>query len=408
MRCALDGGAFTSCGSPLTYPALALGQHTFQVRATDAAGNVGSASWSWTIVDITAPNTTITSGPASPTTSTSATFTFTANEAGARFECRLDSTAESAFSPCTSPQTYTALSVGTHTFAVRAIDPSGNLDGSPASFGWTIQPPPDTTPPQTTITSGPPAQTLSTSAEFVFEANEPSSTFQCRLDGGAWLACTSPRTYVNVPVGSHLFEVRATDLAGNLDATPAPHPWTVQPPPPPPPPGPTCSIATLTASADAWIDQNSAMTNKGDDSILKVRSKGPADNFRALVRFDQLPPAPAGCVIGSATLRLHAGSSGEGRSLVAQRTSAAWAENGVTWSNQPTAEGPTATTAIVADVDDLEWNVQPHVNAAHSAGTVSFVIRDAVEGDDAEQQFHSREKGENPPQLVIHFVQPTS
>ena len=63
---------------------------------------------------------------------------------------------------------------------------------------------------------------------------------------------------------------------------------------------------------------------------------------------------------------------------------------------------------MAADVDDLEWNVQPHVNAAHSAGAVSFVIRDAVEGDDAEQQFHSREKGENPPQLVIHFVQITS
>ena len=62
----------------------------------------------------------------------------------------------------------------------------------------------------------------------------------------------------------------------------------------------------------------------------------------------------------------------------------------------------------MADVDDLEWNVQPHVNAAQSAGTVSFVIRDAVEGDDAEQQFHSREKGENPPLLVIHFVQLTN
>ena len=218
-------------------PALALGPHTFQVRATDAAGNVGTATWSWTIVDTTAPNTTITSGPASPTTATSATFSFAANEAGARFECRLDSTADSAFSACTSPRTYSGLAVGAHTFSVRAIDPSGNVDASPASFGWTIQPPPDTTPPQTTITSGPPAQTLSTSAAFVFEANEPSSTFQCRLDGGAWLACTSPRSYVNVPVGSHPFEVRATDFAGNIDATPAPHPWTVEPPPPPPPPG---------------------------------------------------------------------------------------------------------------------------------------------------------------------------
>jgi hypothetical protein len=37
-----------------------------------------------------------------------------------------------------------------------------------------------------------------------------------------------------------------------------------------------------------------------------------------------------------------------------------------------------------------------------------FLIRDAVEGQDAEQQFHSREKGETPPQLVIRFAAPAS
>jgi hypothetical protein len=34
----------------------------------------------------------------------------------------------------------------------------------------------------------------------------------------------------------------------------------------------------------------------------------------------------------------------------------------------------------------------------------NFLIRDAVEGQDAEQQFHSREKGESPPQLVVRFA----
>jgi hypothetical protein len=32
------------------------------------------------------------------------------------------------------------------------------------------------------------------------------------------------------------------------------------------------------------------------------------------------------------------------------------------------------------------------------------LIRDAVEGADAEQQFHSREKGDTPPRLVINFA----
>jgi hypothetical protein len=249
---------------------------------------------------------------------------------------------------------------------------------------------------------------VSTTAAFEFVASEPGARFECRLDGGAWLTCTSPRSYANVPIGPHVFEVRAIDPAGNVDPTPAQHPWTVETPPPPSPPGEPCTVATLTATADAWLDQNSAATNKGDDSILKVRSKGPGDNFRAVIRFDQLPSAPAGCAIGTATLHLHASSSDEARTLLVQRTPADWSENGVTWSTQPVAEGPVSTATVAPDAEDLEWSVVGQVQAAYDTGSVSFVVRDAVEGEDAEQQFHSREKGEAPPRLVIAFFPITS
>jgi hypothetical protein len=33
-----------------------------------------------------------------------------------------------------------------------------------------------------------------------------------------------------------------------------------------------------------------------------------------------------------------------------------------------------------------------------------FLLRDAVESADREQQLHAREKGENPPQLVIRYA----
>ncbi len=40
----------------------------------------------------------------------------------------------------------------------------------------------------------------------------------------------------------------------------------------------------------------------------------------------------------------------------------------------------------------------------YSSGTNNgFLIRDATEGQDAEQQLYAREKGESPPQLVISF-----
>ena len=42
---------------------------------------------------------------------------------------------------CTSPRTYRSLAFGLHTFRVRAIDPSGNIDATPAVRTWRINRP---------------------------------------------------------------------------------------------------------------------------------------------------------------------------------------------------------------------------------------------------------------------------
>src|SRR5207244_2627679 len=112
------------------------GSHTFQVRSTDAAGNVDStpASRTWT-VSVIVPDTTITAGPSGTVNSTSASFSFTSTQAGSTFECSLDG---AAFSSCTSPKAYTGLANGSHTFQVRAKDTVGNVDATPASTTWTI------------------------------------------------------------------------------------------------------------------------------------------------------------------------------------------------------------------------------------------------------------------------------
>ena len=221
FACQLDGAGFTACSSPKAYSSLAPGSHTFQVRATDGAGNVdpSPASFTWTI-DLTAPDTTLTSSPANPSNSASASFSFTATEGGSTFECKLDG---GTFGACTSPKTYTSLSAGSHTFQARAIDAAGNTDPSPASFTWTV----DLTAPDTTLTSTPPAVTNSAAASFGFTATEGGSSFECKLDGGAFGTCSSPQPYSGLAAGSHTFQVRAIDGAGNVDPSPASFTWTV-------------------------------------------------------------------------------------------------------------------------------------------------------------------------------------
>jgi RNA polymerase sigma factor (sigma-70 family) len=146
FACKLDGAAYAACSSPVVLAGLAEGGHTFSVRATDRAGNVGkpaSVAWLFVPPDTTPPTVTIASTPSASTTETSASFTFTASETGVTFECSLDA---GAYAGCTSPAAYQALGVGGHTFAVRGRDQAGNI-GQPASFAWSIVAPPPPPPP---------------------------------------------------------------------------------------------------------------------------------------------------------------------------------------------------------------------------------------------------------------------
>jgi hypothetical protein len=225
--CSLDGASFERCTSPRRYERLAEGDHTFRVRARDRAGNRDStpARKSW-LVDSSAPNTTIVSGPAGEVSVSIATLTFSSTEAESTFECSLDG---APFSTCASPTTYSGLAPGFHTFDVRAKDEAGNVDETPATRTWRVRrpnPPPDTTPPNTLITSAPPVSTTNLAATFRFTSSEAGSAFQCSLDGGAWLSCSSPRTY-NLAAGAHTFRVRARDDAGNIDPTPAAWDWVI-------------------------------------------------------------------------------------------------------------------------------------------------------------------------------------
>jgi len=106
---------------------------------TSADFNENNATFNLVVTaDLTAPDTFIDSGPAAGGTesSASASFSFSSNEPNTTFQCKLDS---DAFAACTSPKALSGLADGSHTFQVRAIDPAGNIDQSPATRSWTVQ-----------------------------------------------------------------------------------------------------------------------------------------------------------------------------------------------------------------------------------------------------------------------------
>jgi acid phosphatase type 7 len=127
-----------------------------------------------------------------------------------------------------APQPYTFdvnAPLGSVTIGVKAANtgsgryPFVDVVTFPASGSVT-----DTTPPDTTITSGPSGSVTGTTATFEFTSDEPGSTYQCQLLPleSAPTSCTSPKAYSGLTAGTeYTFSVWATDASANTDATPA-------------------------------------------------------------------------------------------------------------------------------------------------------------------------------------------
>ncbi len=98
-----------------------------------------------------------------------------------------------------------------------------------ASFA--TDPVPDKTAPNTLIDKQPKKVVKTTKkkakVKFEFSATEAGSSFECKLDGGSFGPCSSPKTY-KVKTGKHSFEVRATDGSANTDQSPAKASWKVK------------------------------------------------------------------------------------------------------------------------------------------------------------------------------------
>jgi hypothetical protein len=82
------------------------------------------------------PNTRIVKGPARDGYETKAKFRFASTEAQSSFQCKVD---KGRWEGCRNPYKRT-VKPGKHLFKVRAIDRFGNVDQTPARFGWRVKP----------------------------------------------------------------------------------------------------------------------------------------------------------------------------------------------------------------------------------------------------------------------------
>jgi len=82
------------------------------------------------------PQTRIVSGPPRVTYKTKAKFRFASSEGQSHFQCKLD---KKKWHGCANPFR-PSVKPGRHLFKVRAIDRFGNVDPTPARFGWRVKP----------------------------------------------------------------------------------------------------------------------------------------------------------------------------------------------------------------------------------------------------------------------------
>lgn len=223
--CQLDQAAAVDCSNlSFNLTNLSEGDHIVRINANDLAGRHAAELSIPFRVDTVQPVLNVSQFPAVITSSSSATFVFSAVDtlSGVKsYECSRDA---AAFLPCTSPVNLAGLTEKAYNYRIRAVDNAGNLSAV-YSYNWTVS----TAAAMINITSRPANFSNSSAANFVFNGTWGGvaiAQFECSLDGLAFAACTSPASFTGLSEAAHTFAVRGKNAAGTL-STPVMINWTV-------------------------------------------------------------------------------------------------------------------------------------------------------------------------------------
>lgn len=221
-------GTFSNSSNTITVTTDASGvasAGTFTANATTGSYSVtataGSASTSFSLTNSAAvtPPTVTGISPTSGSTAGGTSVVITGTNFTGATVVRFGATDASGFTVDSATQITATSPAG----AAGAVDvtvqtPSGTSATSVADqFTYVAAP---ATP---TITSSP--ASLSNSSNATFQFSLASGTAECAIDGGAFSACTSPRSYTGLADGSHTFQVKAVN--SGVYSSAASYSWTV-------------------------------------------------------------------------------------------------------------------------------------------------------------------------------------
>ena len=233
VLCSTSGAAVfgpTSCAGGSFAPALTVdGLYTYQVVAKDKSGRSTPQTMQF-FYDTTAPTITAITGATltAPTKNPSQTFTFSVNNPGGgpgaiTTTCDFDGTAAScptsgnSFPQTVSVTPISALTDGTHTLHITAVDAAGNTSAA-SSTAFIV----DLVAPVVAISTPTAASIINNKRPtFTFSVTDnhltDPSSYVCLIDGVAQSgACTSPFTpSADLAEGSRTYSITAKDLAGN-------------------------------------------------------------------------------------------------------------------------------------------------------------------------------------------------
>ncbi len=371
-------------------------KYTFQLRAFDAAGNTSD-----TLTDsVTTPKATVSAPPTAPT-NLSATgldestislgwTAATDDKAVTAYEIFRDGVSAIVLDGAVTTWQDTGLAAGvSHTYTVRAGDADGNWSAlsAPATASTVAA---DTTAPSVPAgVAAAGATTTSIQLSWNASTDDRGVTGYGVYRDGTLVATLGGSTITYLDEGlavasTHAYRVDAVDAAGNRSAQSDPvSARTIVPPD---------VIATVAASADAYVNSANATSKYGTATSLRVNGTTTSE-MHTFLRFSPTGTLP---VIRSAVLTL--GATSRVTAITVRTAPGTWSESTITWATKP---GPYGTTTVdspgLAAAGALTIDVTPLVT---SGAQVDLVITTTVASQSA---FSSREAAAPavPPTLKI-------